>query len=63
MGLLDTIKGLVKGNKKTIIEGVDKAADLIQSKTADDVDAQVEKGASVVKDLVEKLDDSAPEQK
>ncbi|MEY4173347.1 MAG: hypothetical protein RI900_512 [Actinomycetota bacterium] len=63
MGLLDTIKGLVKGNKKTIIEGVDKAADLIQSKTSSDVDAQVEKGASVVKDLVEKLDDSAPEQK
>lgn len=63
MGLLDTIKGLVKGNKKTIIEGVDKAADLIQSKTSNDVDAQVEKGASVVKGLVEKLDDSAPEQK
>jgi len=63
MGLLDTIKGLVKGNKKTILEGVDKAADLIQTKTSDDVDAQVEKGAGVVKDLVEKLDDSAPEQK
>ncbi len=63
MGLLDTIKGLVKGNKKTIIEGVDKAADLIQSKTSNDVDAQVEKGASVVKDLVEKLDDGPAEQK
>lgn len=63
MGLLDTIKGLVKGNKKTIIEGVDKAADLIQTKTSDDVDAQVEKGASVVKDLVEKLDDGPAEQK
>ena len=63
MGLLDTIKGLVKGNKKTIIEGVDKAADLIQSKTSNDVDAQVEKGASVVKDLVEKLDNGPAEQK
>jgi hypothetical protein len=63
MGLLDTIKGLVKGNKKTIIEGVDKAADMIQTKTSDDVDAQVEKGASVVKDLVEKLDDGPAEQK
>ena len=63
MGLLDTIKGLVKGNKKTIIEGVDKAADLIQSKTSDDVDAQVEKGAGVVKGLVEKLDDGSAEQK
>ncbi|MFM7687032.1 MAG: antitoxin [Actinomycetota bacterium] len=63
MGLLDTIKGLVKGNKKTITEGVDKAADLIQSKTSDDVDAQVEKGAGVVKDLVEKLDDGSAEQK
>lgn len=63
MGLLDTIKGLVKGNKKTILEGVDKAADLIQSKTSDDVDAQVEKGAGVVKDLVEKLDDGPAEQK
>jgi hypothetical protein len=62
MGLLDTIKGLVKGNKKTIIEGVDKAADMIQTKTSDDVDAQVEKGASVVKDLVEKLDDGPAEQ-
>lgn len=63
MGLLDTIKGLVKGNKKTILEGVDKAADLIQSKTSDDVDAQVEKGAGVVKGLVEKLDDGSAEQK
>ena len=63
MGLLDTIKGLVKGNKKTILEGVDKAADLIQSKTSDDVDAQVEKGVGVVKDLVEKLDDGSAEQK
>ena len=56
MGFTDKIKGLIGGNKETIKTGVDKAADLVQTKTPDSVDAQVEKGADVVKDVVDKID-------
>ena len=30
VGLLDSIKGLIKGNKKTIDQGIDKAAQMVQ---------------------------------
>lgn len=56
MGFTDKIKGLIGGNKQAVKDGVDKAADLVQSKTPDSVDAQVEKGADVVKDVVDKID-------
>jgi MT0933-like antitoxin protein len=56
MGFTDKIKGLIGGNKETVKDGVDKAADLVQSKTPDSVDAHVEKGADAVKDVVDKID-------
>ena len=56
MGFMDSVKGLIGGNKKTVDSGVDKAADLVQSKTSDSVDAQVEKGADAIKDVVDKID-------
>lgn len=55
MGFMDKIKGLVKGNKSAVKDGVDKAADAVQSKTPDSVDAQVEQGASAVKDVIDKI--------
>lgn len=56
MGFMDKIKGLVGGNKSAVKDGVDKAADVVESKTPDSVDAQVEKGADAVKDVVDKID-------
>jgi hypothetical protein len=57
MGLLDSVKGLVGGNKKTIDTAVDKGADFVEEKTPDSVDAQVQKGAEMVKDAIDKIDD------
>jgi hypothetical protein len=56
VGLLDSIKGLVKGNKKTIDQGIDKAAQMVQEKTPDQVDGAVKQAAEAAKDAVDKLD-------
>ena len=42
MGLLAKLKGLTKGRKKEIKEGVDKVADVIESKVPDQHDAKVD---------------------
>lgn len=56
MGLLDKLKGLIGGNKKAIKGAVDKAADVVESKTPDSVDDKVEAAAEKVKDVVDKVD-------
>jgi len=56
MGLLDKIKGLLGGNKKAAKDGVDKVADVVQSKTPDSVDDKVEMAADKVKDVIESVD-------
>jgi hypothetical protein len=56
MGFMDKIKGAVGGNKEAVKSGVDKAADLVESKTPDSIDPQVEKGADAIKDAVDKID-------
>ncbi|MEY4340443.1 MAG: hypothetical protein RLZ14_2293 [Actinomycetota bacterium] len=58
MGLLDSIKGLIGGNKKAIQDGIDKAVELVQSKTPDNIDGQVAKGAEMAKGLLDQLDGS-----
>ncbi len=57
MGLLDKLKGLTKGREKQIKDGIDKAADVVQSKAPDQYDAKVEQAAEQAKGLVDKLDD------
>lgn len=57
MGLMDSIKGVVGGNKKTINDAVDKGADMVQEKTPDSIDSHVETGADAVKDVVNKIDE------
>lgn len=56
MGLFDKIKGLLSGNKKAVKDGVDKVADVIQSKAPDSVDDKVEMAADKVKDVIDKVD-------
>ena len=57
MGFLDKLKGLTKGHKKEINQGIDKAADVAASKVPDEHDAKVEAAAEKAKDVVEKLPD------
>lgn len=53
MGLMDKIKGMLGGNKKAVTGGIDKAADVVQSKTPDSIDSKVEMVAEKAKDVVE----------
>ncbi len=53
MGLMDKIKGMLGGNKKAVTGGIDKAADVVQSKTPDSIDSKVEMAAEKAKDVVE----------
>lgn len=55
MGMLDKLKGLLKGKEKQVKDGIDKAASAVQSKTNDQQDAQVAKAADAAKDAVDKL--------
>ena len=55
MGLLDKIKGLTKGRKKQMKEGVDKAADVIEDKVPDQHADKVDKAADVINDAIDKL--------
>lgn len=56
MGLLDTVKSKLSGNKTQVKGGIDKAADVVADKAGDHSD-KVEQGAEVAKDAVDKLPD------
>jgi len=56
MGILDSLKAKMSGNKDKINEGVDKAADMAGDKVPDHAD-KIDKGAEMAKDAVDKLDD------
>jgi hypothetical protein len=56
MGLLDSIKGVIGGNKSKVDQGIDKAADVVQQKTPDQVDGAVDQAADAAKDAINKLD-------
>ncbi len=53
MGLLDKIKGLLSGNKDAVKGGIDKVADVVQSKTPDSIDDKVEMASEKAKDVVD----------
>lgn len=57
MGLLDKLKGLAKGRKKEIKQGIDKVSDVVQSKTPDQHDAKVESASQKATNIVDKLPD------
>jgi hypothetical protein len=57
MGILDTIKSKLGGNKEQAKQGVDKAADVIDDKAGKHAD-KVQQGAEVVKDAIDKLPDA-----
>ncbi len=57
MGLLDKVKGLLKGRKKDIGKGVDSAAKFVKDKAPDKYESKIETGAAQVKKVVDKLPD------
>jgi hypothetical protein len=57
MGLLDKIKGMIGGNKDKVVDGVDKATDVVDDKTGGKYTEQLNKVDDAVGEQVEKLDD------
>ena len=57
MGILDSVKGLVKGKKPQIKDGIDKAADVVEDKVGEQHADKVDKAAEMAKDAVDKLPD------
>jgi hypothetical protein len=57
MGLLDTIKSKLGGNKTQAKQGIDKAADVVDDKAGAHAD-KVQQGAEIAKDAVDKLPDA-----
>jgi hypothetical protein len=56
MGLMDTIKSKIGGNKTQVKQGIDKAADVVDDKAGQHAD-KVQQAAEVAKDQVDKLPD------
>ena len=56
MGFLDKIKGLLKGNKAAVTQGVDKASGLIAGKVGAEHADKITAGADKVKDVINKID-------
>jgi hypothetical protein len=57
VGIIDSIKSKLGGNKEQVKQGVDKAADVIDDKAGEHAD-KVQQGAEVVKDAIDKLPDA-----
>lgn len=56
MGLFDSIKSKLSGNKKQIKDGIDTAADKVDDKLPQHAD-KIQQGAEAAKDAVDKLPD------
>ena len=57
MGLLDTIKGALKGKGKQVDDGIDKVADVVDDKTGGKHTDTIDDAADKAKDIVDKLDE------
>lgn len=55
MGLLDKVKGMLKGNEDKAKQGVDSAADQAKKIAPDQHDDKVDRAADSAKDGIDKL--------
>ena len=66
MGLLDTLKGALKGNTDKVKDGLDKAAEMVDEKTdgkfADKIDMAQGKVGDMLDDMAEEAPDAAVEE-
>ena len=58
-GMADKAKDAVAGQKDTVKDGIDKAADVASDKTSGKYDEHIDTGAEKAKDVVEGLGDEA----
>ncbi|MEN8040290.1 MAG: antitoxin, partial [Actinomycetota bacterium] len=54
--LVDKAKGLISGNKDSVKDGIDQAADVADDKTGGQHSEHIDKGADMAKDQVDNLD-------
>ena len=59
MGLLDNIKGALKGNTDKVKDGIDKAANMIDEKTDGKYSDKIDMAADKVDDLIDRMADDA----
>ena len=57
MGIMNSIKSKLGGNKTQVKQGIDKAADVIDDKAGAHAD-KVQQGAEAAKDAIDKLPDA-----
>lgn len=57
MGLLDKVKGALKGKGNKAKAGIDKVADIVDDKTDGKHSEKIEDAADKAKEAVDKLDD------
>jgi gas vesicle protein len=57
MGIIDSIKSKLGGNKSQAKEAVDKAADVVDDKAGEHAD-KVQQGSEMAKDAIDKLPDA-----
>lgn len=57
MGIMDSIKSKLGGNKSQVEQGIDKAADVIDDKAGAHAD-KVQQGAEAAKDAIDKFPDA-----
>ena len=56
MSLFSKIKSLVSKNEMVVATAIDKVADVVETKTDDNMDKKVESAADKAKDFVDGLD-------
>jgi len=57
MGVLDKVKGLLKGKETKVKSGIDKVADVVDKKTGHKYSEKIEGATEKAKDAIDKLDD------
>jgi hypothetical protein len=59
MGLLDTLKGMLKGNADKVKGGIDKAGDMIDDKTGGKFGDKIEMAEEKVGDMLDQVEEDA----
>jgi len=60
MGLMDTLKGLIKGKGEKIDGAIDKVGDVVDDKTGGKYTDKIESAQEKAKDVVDKIEGDEP---
>ena len=56
MGMMDSIKGLLKGHKSQVDSGIDKGGDMVDRRTQNKYSDKVDMGQEKAEDAINRLD-------